>query len=122
MSQHPDVIEYLPAGTSEPYAAYSRRALDLGAHAPPTRSADGWTIVRLHYFPIWQVRCAGRLAPSEAEPGTGLLRYRGTGCLVERRRLAIENLGLLFSLVAVVLLTAPALAARHRRQRITTLH
>lgn len=121
MRHHPDVIEYLPAGTSEPYAAFSRRALDLAAHAPPTRSADGWTIVRLHYFPIWQVRCAGISVPSEAEPGTGLLRYRGTGCSVERRRLPVENLGFALCLVAVALLAAQKMASR-RRYALTTLH
>ncbi|HMI18366.1 MAG TPA: hypothetical protein VK533_02345 [Sphingomonas sp.] len=128
LAHHPDVIEYLPAGVSEPYAAFSRRALDLAAHTPPTRSTNGWTTVRLHYFPIWQVRCANGLVPSGAEPGTGLLRYRGEGCAVERRRLPIENFGLALSLVAMALLAVgPAVAARRRRQALTapattTLH
>jgi hypothetical protein len=128
MAQHPDVIEYLPAGVDEPYAAYSHRALDLAAHMPPIRHAGGWTIVKLHYFPIWQVRCPTGLAASGPEPGTGLLRYRGMGCSVERRRLPIENLGLALSLVAMALLAVgSAVSARRRRQAhtaptTTTLH
>ena len=126
MSRHPDVIEYLPAGVTEPYAPFSQRALDLAGRTPPTRSAGGWTIMRLHYFPIWQVRCAGRIVPSGAEPGTGLLRYRGSGCVIARHRLPVETLGFALCLVATALLAAQEIARRRRQVYVvpiaTTLH
>ena len=112
MAQHPDVIEYLPAGLSEPYAAYSHRALALAAHTPPSRSAGGWTTVRLHYFPIWQVRCGAALAASGPEPGTGLLRYRGAGCAVERHRLPAETAGAALCLLTLALLALPMFRRR----------
>lgn len=115
MAQHPDVIEYLPAGLSEPYAAYSHRALALAARTPPARSADGWTTLRLHYFPIWQVRCGAVLVPDEPEPGTGLLRYRGAGCSIERRWPPAEKLGALLCLLAAAMIAAIASAARRSR-------
>ena len=120
MARHPDVIEYVPAGTSETFSAFSKRALDLAAHMPPTRSANGWTTVRLHYFPIWQVRCGNGIVPSGPEPGTGLLRYRGAGCAVERHRLPVEKVGFLLSLFAAALLAAQQIA--RRRYALTTLH
>ena len=103
-TQHPDVIEYLPAGLDEPYAAYSHRALALAAGMPSVRSADGWTTVRLHYFPIWQVRCGNVLVPAAPEPGTGLLRYRGQGCMLERVRPASEYWGMGLAAIAAALL------------------
>jgi hypothetical protein len=103
-ARHPDVIEYLPVGTTERYAAYSHRALDLAARTPPARVANGWTTLRLHYFPIWQVRCGGVIAPTEAEPGTGLLRYRGAGCMLERHRPPSERIGIALAMVALALL------------------
>jgi hypothetical protein len=111
-TSHPDVIEYLPAGTTEPYAAYSHRALRLAAVTPPSHSAAGWTTVRLHYFPIWQVRCANGVVPSSAEPKTGLLRYRGAGCAIEQRRPLVERIGILLAILSIFLLAAHAAYGR----------
>ena len=122
MARHPDVIEYVPAGVIETFSAFSERALALAAHTPPTRSANGWTTVRLHYFPIWQVRCGKKLVPSGPEPGTGLLRYRGAGCSVERRRLPEEKLGWALSFAAMAFLAIGSALAARRRRALTTLH
>lgn len=105
-AQHPDVIEYLPAGTTEPFAAYSHRALALARATPPASSANGWTTLHLHYFPIWHVDCGAIPAPVEAQRGTGLLRYRGQGCTLQRRRPLIEFVGITLAILAGLLLAA----------------
>jgi hypothetical protein len=101
---HADVIEYLPAGVSEPYAAYSHRALALAAAMPAARSSNGWTTLRLHYFPIWRIRCGATLVPSGPEPGTGLLRYRGRDCALEQKRPASELCGFALAILALLAL------------------
>lgn len=116
-SRHPDVIEYLPSGSSEPYAAYSRHALRIAASMATSRSAGRWTVERLHYFPIWQARCAGIAVPTGPEPGTGLLRYQGRGCTVEQRRTSEENAGWLLGLLGCSLLAGVAFSEAWRSRK-----
>jgi len=120
MAQHPDVIEYLPAGMIETYAAYSHRALTLAVQTPPSRTIGGWTTVRLHYFPIWQARCGTSLVTTNSEPGTGLLRYHGAGCTIERHRLPVENIGLTLCILAIAALAGGKIFAT-QRFRLRTL-
>lgn len=110
--RHPDVIEYLPPGAGETRGAWSRRALALAAHTPMVRQEGGWTIVRRHAFPAWRVRCAGHEAASGAEPGTGLLRYRGARCTVDRKMTAPERFGFILAVSAIAALAARALIRR----------
>ena len=110
--RHPDVIEYLPRGVGEQSGIRSTWALRLAAHTPRVRARQGETIVHRFAFPIWQVRCADRAVASDAEPGTGLIRYHGSGCRIVRRTLPSERIGFGLTIAAALGLLFPALRRR----------
>lgn len=101
---HPDVIEYLPRGVGEPIGFFSPWALALARTAPPVRVDGAFTTVRRFAFPIWAVRCGGAIVPSGPAPGSGLLRYRGRDCAIERVLPPAERAGGAISLAMLAAL------------------
>ena len=112
-ARHPDVPENLPPGP-RPYSWPSRWALDLAErHRAPVQQGEV-TVEPLFYFPAWRVACAGHEVATFADPATGLLAHRGTGCTRSLAWTAPEKIGAVLSLVALLLL---ALLFRVRARR-----
>lgn len=103
---HPDVPEYLPAGSPPEIGSASRWALGLAAAQPPVVTDGDRTILRRFYFPAWQVRCGAHVVPTFPDPATRLVSYRGRGCAVEKKWTRPEIAGLALSLISLLLLLA----------------
>ncbi len=98
----PEVIEYLPVNTR--FAGIAE-VLAFAAHVPERQSSGGIVTVRVFAFPRWTVSCDGRNVPTEAQPGTGLLTYRGPdGCRVTSTAMPSERVGVWLSCAALLLL------------------
>jgi hypothetical protein len=114
LARHPDVPENLPPG-ARPYSWPSRWALGLAAgHRAPVRQGD-ITVEPVFYFPAWRVTCAGADVPAFADPATGLLAHRGSGCTLALGWTGPEEAGAAISLLALLILLALIFRPRPRR-------
>ena len=113
---HPDVPEYLPAGSPVEIGSESRWALGLAAAQPRVVTEDDRTILRRFYFPTWQVRCGAHVVPTFPDLTTRLVSYRGRGCSVERIWTRPEIAGLALSLLSLLLLFRTHAANRAARR------
>lgn len=108
--RQPEVPEYLPAGTR---FRSPEDALAYAAQVPLQAAHDGVVTLRRFYFPRWRVECAGREVPAFAQPGTGLLSYRGpAGCEVRATSTTAERLGTVVSAIGFLILVLLVIAER----------
>lgn len=116
-AQHPDVLEYLPRGTTPVIEIDKATEAVAGQRRQPLLvEFEGRSIFRRFYFPIWQAVCRGVLVPTSPDPRSKLVSWRGAGCKVVRTALPQERIGGAISLLS--LLSALALGMRFRRRGI----
>jgi len=114
LARHPDVPENLPPG-ARPYGWPSRWALDLAAVSRAPVRVGEYTVEPVFYFPAWRVTCAGVEIPAFADPATGLLAHRGSGCALALGWTGAEKAGAAISLLALLTLLALIFRPRPRR-------
>jgi uncharacterized membrane protein len=103
-SIYPDVPENLPPGR-RPYTWPSEWAQGIARANKQPRWNNGVTVEPVFYFPAWKVLCRGRDTPTFPERETGLLSYRGRGCVRYIGRTDQERWGAAASCFSLFLLT-----------------
>jgi hypothetical protein len=113
---HPDVLEYLPRGTTTVVEIdEATEAVTRQRRHPLLVEIDGRSVSRRFYFPIWQAVCQGTPVPTSPDPQLKLVSWQGSGCKVVRTSTPQERIGGVISLFS--LLPALTLARRFRRRR-----